>query len=89
MDRHNGMKPSEANPSTTVHKLVSSLNEYVDWAVSILEFVFRYSGYMAWKPDFVQFDTSMGNVIIDKKGKFTAPPIGRALLRGEIDLTKA
>ena len=27
---HNGMKPSEANPSTTVHKLVSSLNEYVD-----------------------------------------------------------
>ena len=30
MDGHNGMKPSEANPSTTVHKLVSSLNEYVD-----------------------------------------------------------
>ena len=44
---------------------------------------------MACNPDFVQFDTSMGNVIIDKKGKFTAPPIGRALLRGEIDLTKA
>ena len=30
MDGYNGMKPSEANPSTTVHKLVSSLNEYVD-----------------------------------------------------------
>lgn len=30
MDGRNGMKPSEANPSTTVHKLVSSLNEYVD-----------------------------------------------------------
>lgn len=28
MDGHNGMKPSEANPSTTVHKLVSSLNVY-------------------------------------------------------------
>ena len=30
MDGHSGMKHSEANPSTTVHKLVSSLNEYVD-----------------------------------------------------------
>lgn len=30
MTAHNGMKPSEANPSTTVYKLVSSLNEYVD-----------------------------------------------------------
>ena len=28
MDGHNGMKPSESNPSTTVHKLVSSLNVY-------------------------------------------------------------
>ena len=36
MDGRNGMKPSEANPSTTVHKLVSSLNEYVDWAISMI-----------------------------------------------------
>ena len=55
MDGHNGMKPSEANPSTTVHKLVRSLNEYVDWAISILKFIFRFSGHMACNPDFVQF----------------------------------
>ena len=30
MGIYSGMKPSEANPSTTVHKLVSSLNEYLD-----------------------------------------------------------
>ena len=63
MDGHNGMKPSEANPSTTVHKLVRSLNEYVDWAISILKFIFRFSGYMACNPDNVQFDTSMGTLI--------------------------
>lgn len=28
--RNIGLRPSEANPSTTVHELVSSLNEYID-----------------------------------------------------------
>ena len=30
IDRHIGLKPSEANPSTTVHKLVCSLNKFLD-----------------------------------------------------------
>ncbi|MGM9792389.1 MAG: RloB family protein [Candidatus Cryptobacteroides sp.] len=30
IDRHIELKPSEANPSTTVHKLVCSLNKFLD-----------------------------------------------------------